>query len=208
VPDRSELKLEITPDSYRRQHRTEAAEGTAAYPSSDPRSGSARLLSGEAGRSRRSPRRCARRTETPASSCSRFSSSWSRPTADEAEAVESSRRPPARPTFSSRCRRIEPRRRCHLDVRVAVVAVADLGARPEQSVRLVKEEDRAVSLGGVEDPAQILLGLADVLAHDARDVDPVEVEGSGARRGSRRPSSRRRAPPAPPSPRSFLAATG
>jgi hypothetical protein len=33
-----------------------------------------------------------------------------------------------------------------LDVRAAVVAVADLGARPEQSVRLVKEEDRAAPL--------------------------------------------------------------
>ena len=50
-----------------------------------------------------------------------------------------------------------------LDVGVAVVAVLDLGALAEQRVGLVEEEDRAAPLGRVEDRAQVLLGLADVL---------------------------------------------
>ena len=51
-----------------------------------------------------------------------------------------------------------------LDVRVAVVAVLDLGALAEQRVGLVEEQHRAARLGGVEDAPQVLLGLADVLA--------------------------------------------
>ena len=39
-----------------------------------------------------------------------------------------------------------------LDVRVAIVAVADLGALAEQRVRLVEQEDRAAALGRVEQP--------------------------------------------------------
>ena len=53
-----------------------------------------------------------------------------------------------------------------LDVGVAVVAVLDLAALAEQRIGLVEQQDRAAVLGGVEDAAQILLRLADVLADD------------------------------------------
>jgi len=56
-----------------------------------------------------------------------------------------------------------------LDVRVAVVAVAD---------------DRSAPLGGVENAAQVLLGLADVHAHEPREVDPVERSSSLAGGGA------------------------
>src|SRR2546430_3528262 len=64
----------------------------------------------------------------------------------------------------------------YLDVRVAVVAVLDLAALPEEGVRLVEEEDRAPLLGRVEHAAEVLLRLADVLADDRAQIDPVEVE--------------------------------
>ena len=63
-----------------------------------------------------------------------------------------------------------------LDVGVAVVAVLDLAPLAEEGVGLVEEEDRAAVLGRVEDPAQVLLGLADVLADHAGQVDPVQVQ--------------------------------
>ena len=76
-----------------------------------------------------------------------------------------------------------------LDVGVAVVAVLDLAALAEQGVGLVEEEDGAALLGGVEDAAQVLLGLADVLADHRGEVDAVEVEPQLARPAPRRPSS-------------------
>ena len=76
-----------------------------------------------------------------------------------------------------------------LDVGVAVVAVLDLGPLAEERVRLVEEQDRAARLGRVEDPPQVLLRLADVLADDLAEVDAVEVEVELARRAPRRPSS-------------------
>src|SRR6266545_942323 len=63
-----------------------------------------------------------------------------------------------------------------LDVGVAVVAVLDLGTFAEQGVGLVEEEDGPAFLGGVEHLAQVLLGLADVLADHGREVDAEEVE--------------------------------
>ena len=63
-----------------------------------------------------------------------------------------------------------------LDVGVAVVAVFDLAALAEQGVGLVEEQDGAAIFGGVEEPAQILLGFADVFADDGGEVDAVEVE--------------------------------
>ena len=51
-----------------------------------------------------------------------------------------------------------------LDVGVAVVGVRDLRALAEQGVGLVEEQDRVGAVGGGEDPLQVLLGLADVLA--------------------------------------------
>src|SRR5204863_7707201 len=63
-----------------------------------------------------------------------------------------------------------------LDVRVAVVAVLHLAAPAEERIGLVEEQDRAALVGGVEEPAEVLLRLADVLADDGAEVDPVEVE--------------------------------
>ena len=76
-----------------------------------------------------------------------------------------------------------------LDVGVAVVAVLHLAALAEQRVGLVEEQDRAAVLGRVEQAAQILLGLADVLADDRRQVDAVEVEPQLVARAPRPPSS-------------------
>ena len=63
-----------------------------------------------------------------------------------------------------------------LDIGVAVVAVLDLGALAEQRVGLVEEQDDAAALGGGEDAAQIALGLADIFADDAGEIDAVEIE--------------------------------
>ncbi len=51
-----------------------------------------------------------------------------------------------------------------LNVGVAVVAVADRAALPEQGVGLVEQEHGARLLDRVEGAAQVLLGLAYVLA--------------------------------------------
>src|SRR5439155_14002746 len=63
-----------------------------------------------------------------------------------------------------------------LDIRVAVVAVAHLGATAEESIGLVEEEDRAASFSGVKNAPEVLLGLADVLADDAGEIDAIEIE--------------------------------
>ena len=64
-----------------------------------------------------------------------------------------------------------------LDVGVAVVAVLDLAALAEQRVGLVEEQDRAAALSAASNSAaQVLLGLADVLADHGGQVDAVEVE--------------------------------
>src|SRR5262249_13073334 len=49
-------------------------------------------------------------------------------------------------------------------------------ALAEEGVGLVEEQDGAALLGAVEDVAEILLRLADVLADDAGQVDAIEVE--------------------------------
>ena len=76
-----------------------------------------------------------------------------------------------------------------LDVGVAVVAVLDLAALAEQRVGLVEEQDRAAVLGGVEQAAQVLLGLADVLADHRRQIDAVEIEPQLVGDAPRPPSS-------------------
>ena len=63
-----------------------------------------------------------------------------------------------------------------LDVGVTVVAVRHLAAFAEQGVGFVEQQDRAALLGRVEDPPQVLLGLADVLADHATQIDAVEIE--------------------------------
>ena len=62
-----------------------------------------------------------------------------------------------------------------LDVRVSIVAVLNLAALAEQRISLVDHQHRAAVLGGVEHPPEVLLGLADVLAHDLAQVDPVKI---------------------------------
>src|SRR5262249_28090819 len=64
----------------------------------------------------------------------------------------------------------------HLDIGVAVVAVLDFAALAEEGVGLVEEQDRASVLGSVEDPGEVLLGLADVLADHRGEVDAEESE--------------------------------
>ena len=67
-----------------------------------------------------------------------------------------------------------------LDVRVAVAGVLDLGALAEQRVGLVEQQDPVDPVGLGEDPVEVLLGLADVLVDDGREVDDVEVEAEVA----------------------------
>ena len=63
-----------------------------------------------------------------------------------------------------------------LDVRVAVVRVAHFGAFAEQRVRFVEEQNRVGAFRRGEDAIEILLGLANVLADDTREIDFVEVQ--------------------------------
>ena len=63
-----------------------------------------------------------------------------------------------------------------LEVGVAVVRVADLVRLPEQRVGLVEEQDRVAACAGLEDLGEVLLGLADILRHHRRQVDPEQLE--------------------------------
>ena len=63
-----------------------------------------------------------------------------------------------------------------LHVGVAVVRVVDGRPAAEQRVGLVEEEHRAGGLGSIEHPRQVLLRVADVLRHDRRQVDDVQVQ--------------------------------
>ena len=72
-----------------------------------------------------------------------------------------------------------PEQVCDLRVRVAVVGVLDWGATTEERVGLVEDLHGVRGLDLVEDPAEVLLRLTDVLAHHGRQVDPVEVEREG-----------------------------
>ena len=63
-----------------------------------------------------------------------------------------------------------------LEVRVAIVSDSDLGALAEQRVGLVEQQHAVAALGVVEDLREVLLGLADPLADNRREVDLIEVE--------------------------------
>ena len=67
-----------------------------------------------------------------------------------------------------------------LDVGVAVARVLDLGALAEERVGLVEEQHGVDPVGLGEDPVEVLLGLADVLVDDGREVDDVQVEAEVA----------------------------
>ena len=55
------------------------------------------------------------------------------------------------------------------------MTVLDLAALAEKGISLVKQQDCAALLGGIEDLAQVFLGLADVFADDGAEVNPVEI---------------------------------
>ena len=56
------------------------------------------------------------------------------------------------------------------------MAVLHLTAFPEQRVSLVEEQKHSALLRGIEDLAQILLGLADILADDRREIDAIHIQ--------------------------------
>src|SRR6266699_3431704 len=58
----------------------------------------------------------------------------------------------------------------NFDVGVAVVAVLDFAALAEEGVGLVEEEDGPAVFGGIEEAAQVLLGLFVICADDHREV--------------------------------------
>jgi hypothetical protein len=62
-----------------------------------------------------------------------------------------------------------------LEVGVPVVGVLDLGALAEERVRFVEEQHHIGAVRSVEEAAQVLFGLANVLADDPGKVDFVQV---------------------------------
>ena len=60
------------------------------------------------------------------------------------------------------------------EVGVAIVRVLHFGAFAEERVGFVEEEDDVAGFGGVEQPAQIFLRLADVFVDHLREVDAEE----------------------------------
>src|ERR1700674_2017140 len=67
------------------------------------------------------------------------------------------------------------------DIGETVVRVLDLSPLSEQRVRLIKQKHDVGTLTWVEDLFETLLGFADVLVDDARQVDPVEVHRERSR---------------------------
>src|SRR5690606_41954455 len=60
-------------------------------------------------------------------------------------------------------------------VRVAIVRVAHLRALAEERVGLVEEEQPILVLGAGEHAREVLLGFADELRDDEREIDAVHV---------------------------------
>ena len=56
------------------------------------------------------------------------------------------------------------------------MGILHLRALAEDGIRLVEEQDTVDPIGLDEDPVEVLLGLADVLVHDRRQVDDIEVK--------------------------------
>src|SRR5215218_3947753 len=59
-----------------------------------------------------------------------------------------------------------------LEVGIAVVGVADVGAPRHQGIAFVEQQDAVAILGGGDGTVEILLRLADVLADRRRQIDP------------------------------------
>src|SRR5438045_4155636 len=74
----------------------------------------------------------------------------------------------------------------NLYVRVAVVRIAYLRAFAEKRIGFVKKQDAVGVLGRSEDPVQVLLGFADVLADHTGQVDFVKFESQRIRDDLRR----------------------
>ena len=82
-----------------------------------------------------------------------------------------------------------------LDVGITIVAVFHLAPFAEERVGFVEKQDRATFLGGIEQTAQIFLRLADVLAHDRAEIDPIKIEPQFVRQNFRREGFTRAARP-------------
>ena len=76
-----------------------------------------------------------------------------------------------------------------LEACVAIDRGLDLGPLREQRVGLVEQQQGVAGVGGLEDARQLLLGLADPLGDDLRQIDLVEIEDRAPARAGRRPSS-------------------
>src|SRR5574338_292978 len=63
-----------------------------------------------------------------------------------------------------------------LEVCVTVVRILHFGALTEQCVGLVEEQHGVALRRRTEDRLKVLLGLANVLAHDGRQLNPEQVE--------------------------------
>ena len=64
----------------------------------------------------------------------------------------------------------------YLDICIAVMGIVNFGTLPEKGICFVKEKDCIAYLSFPEDLFQVLLGFPDVLAHDAGNINFVEVE--------------------------------
>ena len=73
-----------------------------------------------------------------------------------------------------------------LEVCVAVVRVPGLRSLSEERIRLVEEQHRAGGLRLVEQQRQVLLRLADILVHHARQIHAIQIERQRARQHLRR----------------------
>ena len=75
------------------------------------------------------------------------------------------------------------------DVRVAIVRVLHFTSLAEQCVRFVDEERGPRAAGIVEHAIDVLLGVADVLADDARQIDAQDLHAQAASPRRARPWS-------------------
>lgn len=63
----------------------------------------------------------------------------------------------------------------HFLVGVFIMRITDVRSLTEQGIGFVKEQDPVFVLGFIEEPRQILLRLADIFRHHARQVDPEHI---------------------------------
>ena len=68
-----------------------------------------------------------------------------------------------------------------LNVGIAVVAVFHVSASAKESIRFIKKQDRATTFRRVENTAEILFCLADVLRDYGIQIDPAQVFSQAAR---------------------------